>query len=64
MAMFNSTYGQPKRAIRYSNVNCRGQEEELSDCSHHTLELYVGRTYQSKVAGVDCGGNNNNNRTH
>ena len=53
-AVYNSTYGHPKRAIRYSNVYCRGYENKLTDCSHHTLEFNVGRTYQAEAAGVDC----------
>ena len=53
-AVYNSTYGHPKRAIGYSNVYCHGYENNLADCSHHTLELNVGRTYQAEVAGVDC----------
>ena len=53
-AVYNSTYGHPRRAIRYSNVYCRGYENKLADCSHHTLELNVGRTYQAEVAGVNC----------
>ena len=56
MAVYNSSYGHPKRAIRYTNVYCRGHEEELGDCTHHTLELEAGRTYKAEVAGVDCGG--------
>ena len=57
MAVYNSSYGHPKRAIRYTNVYCRGHEEELGDCTHHTLEFEAGRTYKAEVAGVDCGGN-------
>ena len=57
--MFNSTFGKPKRSVRYSNVNCYGNEEKLSDCLHHTLEFDAGATYINKteVAGVDCHGN-------
>ncbi|XP_011405675.2 PREDICTED: scavenger receptor cysteine-rich domain superfamily protein-like [Amphimedon queenslandica] len=55
VAKLNSTYGRPKRAIRYSNVYCNGNEEELIDCTHHTFEFDFGRTYDVPVAGVDCG---------
>ena len=56
MAVYNSSYGHPKRAIRYTNVFCHGHEEKLADCTHHTLRFEVGRTYKAEVAGVDCGG--------
>ena len=55
MAVYNSSYGHPKRAIYYTNVYCHGHEE-LGDCTHHTLEFEVGQTYKAEVAGVDCRG--------
>ena len=57
-AIFNSKYGKPKRSVRYSNVNCYGNEKRLADCAHHTLEFDTGRTYNTEVAGVDCHGKN------
>ena len=54
-AVYNSTYGKPKRAIRYSNVYCRGNEKEIADCTHHTFEFEYGRTLKVEVAGVNCG---------
>ena len=55
-AIFNSTYGKPKRSVRYSNVNCYGNEKRLADCDHHTLEFDAGSRYNTEVAGVDCHG--------
>ena len=57
-AIFNSTYGKPKRPVRYRNVNCYGNEKRLADCAHHTLEFDSGSRYNidSEVAGVDCHG--------
>ena len=57
-AIFGSKYGQPNRSVRYSNVNCYGNEKRLADCAHHTLEFDAGRTYNTEVAGVDCHGKN------
>ena len=57
-AIFKSKYGKPKRSVRYSNVNCYGNEKRLADCDHHTLEFDAGRTYNTEVAGVDCHGKN------
>ena len=57
-AIFKSKYGKPKRSVRYSNVNCYGNEKRLADCAHHTLEFDAGRTYNTEVAGVDCHGKN------
>lgn len=52
-----SAYGpRPHRAVRYSNVYCRGHEDMLEDCIHHTIELYAGRNYRGEVAAVDCKG--------
>uniref|UniRef100_A0A1X7TXL8 SRCR domain-containing protein n=1 Tax=Amphimedon queenslandica TaxID=400682 RepID=A0A1X7TXL8_AMPQE len=36
-AVLNSLFGEPKRAIVYSNVNCRGTETELRNCTHNRL---------------------------
>ena len=57
-AIFESKYGKPNRSVRYSNVNCYGNEKRLADCAHHTLEFDAGRTYNTEVAGVDCHGKN------
>ena len=57
-AIFNSTYGKPKRSVCYSNVNCYGNEKRLPDCVHHTLEFDSGSRYNTEVAGVDCHGKN------
>ena len=37
-------------------VYCCGHEEELGDCTHHTLKFEAGQTYKAEVARVDCGG--------
>ena len=50
-AVLNSLFGEPKRAIVYSNVNCRGTETELRDCTHN--RLYPERV-DGDVAGVRC----------
>ena len=55
-AIFESKYGKPNRSIRYSNVNCYGNEKRLADCAHHTLEFDSGSRYNTEVAGVDCHG--------
>lgn len=47
----NSLFGTPKRAIVYSNVNCRGSETQLRDCTHSRLR--PERT-KGGVAGVRC----------
>ena len=57
-AIFESKYGKPNRSIRYSNVNCYGNEKKLADCAHHTLEFDAGSRYNTEVAGVDCHGKN------
>ena len=57
-AIFKSKYGKPKRSVRYSNVNCYGNEKRLADCDHHTLEFDAGSRYNTEVAGVDCHGKN------
>ena len=55
-AIFGSKFGKTNRSVRYSNVNCYGNEKRLADCPHHTLEFDAGRTYNTEVAGVDCHG--------
>ena len=56
-AVENSTlYTRPKKATRYSNVYCRGNEEMLEDCRHHTIEINEGKKYDGPIAAVDCKG--------
>ena len=57
-AIFNSTYGKPKRFVCYNNVNRYGNENRLADCVHHTLDFDAGSRYNTEVAGVDCHGKN------
>ena len=51
VAVLNSLFGEPKRAIVYSNVNCRGTETELRDCAHNRL---YPQKMDGDVAGVRC----------
>ena len=53
----NTKFKRPRRAVRYSNVYCRGNEDMLMDCNHHTIELDNGRDIKGPVAAVDCKGN-------
>jgi deleted-in-malignant-brain-tumors protein 1 len=56
VAVYNSSYAKPKRAVRYSNVHCNGNEDMLTDCIHHTFEFNYGRTLLNMpVAAVNCG---------
>ena len=58
VAVGNSTYGKPRRAIHFNNVYCTGNEDSILDCSYHQYLLDEGKVLtdhaEVHVVGVSC----------
>ena len=56
VAVGNSTYGKPRRAIHLNNVHCTGDEDSILDCNYHQYLLDNGKLLMDlvEVVGVDC----------
>ena len=56
LALTGSHYGKPNKTIHVGNVRCRGNEENLRQCSKITYSLEEGKQLRqdTDVAGVSC----------
>ena len=52
----NSPFGDPRRSILYSKVQCVGSETKLTDCLSNQVSYEIGKTLLPNVnlAAVSC----------
>ena len=58
-AVISSMFGKPRNTVHMTNVQCIGDENTITECSHFLYELEQGITIleHAEVAGVNCLGN-------
>ena len=55
IAVRNSSYGRPNKAVHYSSIMCNGAEDNLTQCIASKLSLNVGKQFKTAAAaGVSC----------
>ena len=55
IAIHNSSYGRPNKAVHYREIMCTGAEDDLTQCVTIKLSLNVGKQFKTAAAaGVSC----------